>query len=322
MSLDRKDAGEKFWANTELVEKALLPYLDAESTKTLAGVHDLTLKILGKSYAWDKLIKRAFLLDVEPGFERDRLSAAGFLAEIIRMAKLSRQDIDWREMEMELLHAICRSCATSDEHSVICVNCSCLEIHHVSFLGFLILETVEAKLETAEQNVLKVVSHSLLLESVLYALSARVLRQDERVEQFVFARMDCNNRNSAKSWAVLVNQTNTILDPECDCTGAYKWWMTWQVFVTVIGQLGAEGWAAVRSVVERISSAGVTNIFVDSGKTEMGQGSREDMEAIWKVISLWTVHCDEISTQFDRRGKSEQESQEVLRQILLFAAST
>ena len=49
---------------------------------------------------------------------------------------------------------------------------------------------------------------------------------------------------------------------------------------------------------------------------EMAQGSREDMEAIWKVSALWTVHCDEISTHFDRRGKSEQESQEELRMLL------
>ena len=319
MSLDKQDAGEKFWANTELVEKVLLPYLDAESTKNLAKAHDLTLKILGKAFAWDKLVNRAFPLDVESGIVGDNLSLAGFLAEIVSMAKsskLPRQDIDWREMEMDLLHALCKIYANSNEHSVICVNCSCLKVHHVSFLGFLILEKVEAQLESAEQSVLKVVSHRLLEEPVLHALSARVLRQDARVEEFVLAHVYCNNKNSAKSWAVLVNQTNIILDPECDCTGTYKWWMTWQMSVTVTGQVEAEGWAAVRSIAERISTAGVTNIFVDSGRTEMAQGSREDMEAIWKVSALWTVHCDEISTHFDRMGKSEQESQEELRMLL------
>ena len=191
MSLEECDAGEKFWANTELVEKLLLPYLDAGSTKSLAKAHGLTLKILGKAIAWDKLIKRAFPVDHEAGIVRDDVSLGGFLAEIVSIAKssnLPRQDIDWRQMEKDLLHGICRRFANSDEHSMISVSCSCLEeTHQVSLLGFLILEKVEAKLESVEQNVLKVVSHRLLEEPVLHALSTRVLRQQERVEEFVFA---------------------------------------------------------------------------------------------------------------------------------------
>ena len=76
----------------------LLPYLDAESTKNLAKAHGLTLKILGKAFAWDKLVNRAFPLDVESGIVRDDVSLAGFLSEIVSMAKsskLPRQDINW-----------------------------------------------------------------------------------------------------------------------------------------------------------------------------------------------------------------------------------
>ena len=91
----------------------------------------------------------------------------------------------------------------------------------------------------------------------------------------MLAHVYCNNKNSARSWAVLVNQTNIILDPECDCTGAYKWWMTWQMFVTVKGLVGAEGWAAVRSIAERISTAGVTNIFCGFWKDRNGPGPGE-----------------------------------------------
>ena len=293
MSLEECDAGEKFWANTELVEKLLLPYLDAGSTKSLAKAHGLTLKILGKAIAWDKLIKRAFPVDHEAGIVRDDVSLGGFLAEIVSIAissNLPRRDIDWRQMEKDLLHGICKRFANSDEHSMISVSCSCLEeTHQVSLLGFLILEKVEAKLESVEQNVLKVVSHRLLEEPILHALSARVLRQDERVEEFVFGHVHCNNRSSAEAWGVLVNQSNTISAPECDCTGAYKWWIASQMSVTVKGEIGAEGWEAVRNVTERISTSGVTYIFVDTGRTEMSQGRREDMEAIRQVASFWTV---------------------------------
>ena len=328
MSLDKQDAGGKFWANAELVEKVLLPCLDTESTKNLAKAHGFTLKILGKEFAWDKLVNRAFPLDVESGIVRDNVSLAVFLSEIVSMAKsskLPRQDTNWGEMELALLHALCKIYANTDEHSGIYVNCSCLKVHHVSFMGFLILEKVEAKLESAEQKVLKVVSHRLLEEPLLHALCARVLRQDARVEEFFLAHVCCNNKKSAKSWAVLVNETNNILDPECDCTGVYKWWVYWQMSVTIKGDIGAEGWAAVRSIAERISAAGVTNIFVDSGRIEMAQGSRGDMEAIWKVAALWTVDRDSGRGQWtvdggqgrgQWSGKSEQESQEELRMFL------
>ena len=139
MALKENNAQEKFWASAELVEKILLPYLDAESTKNLAKAHGLTLTILGKAFAWDKLVNRTFSLDVESEIVRDNVSLAEFLCGIVSMAKsskLPRQDIDWKEMELVLLHALCKIYANTNEHSGIYVNCSCHKIHHVSSLGF------------------------------------------------------------------------------------------------------------------------------------------------------------------------------------------
>ena len=46
-----------FCATPELMQKLLL-FLDAVSTWNLAEAHDLTFKILGKAFSWDKLVKR------------------------------------------------------------------------------------------------------------------------------------------------------------------------------------------------------------------------------------------------------------------------
>ena len=105
-------------------------------------------------------------------------------------------------------------------------------------------------------------------------------------------------------------------DPECDCTGVYKWWISPKTSLSVKGEIGPEGWAAVRSVATRISTVGASDIFVDSGNAEMAQGRREDVEAIWKVASTWTVHFGEESSSFCKTGMSEQEWMKRLRLLL------
>ena len=53
------DAEKEFWGTPELVENLIL-YLDLASIKQLAESHKLTRKILGKTFTWNKLIKRIF----------------------------------------------------------------------------------------------------------------------------------------------------------------------------------------------------------------------------------------------------------------------
>ena len=175
-------------------------------------------------------------------------------------------------MERVLLHGICKRFPGS----LVTVSCSCLETHVVSTWGFLLLEEVEAKLESVEQNVLRVVAEGWLMnqtleEPLLSALSTRVLRQHDMVEELFFGMVVCNNKNSAESWATLVEKSNAFSAP-----GNY--------FMVCINEgIGADGWAAIRRIVERLSTAGVTSIWVASGGKAMAEGRREDVEAISKV---------------------------------------
>ena len=62
MASEKQSAEKKFWRTRELVENALLPFLDLESVEQLAKAHDLTVEILGKTFTWNKLVKRTFPL--------------------------------------------------------------------------------------------------------------------------------------------------------------------------------------------------------------------------------------------------------------------
>ena len=124
MSFTEDDAVQKFWATPELIEKLLLPFLDAGSTKHLAEAHGLTLEVLGKAFSWDKLIKRTFPVDHEAGIvlESENLKAR-FLAESVSMTKNSNSAemaLNWPQMERVLLHGICKTFPGS----VVTVSCS------------------------------------------------------------------------------------------------------------------------------------------------------------------------------------------------------
>ena len=296
MSFTEDDAVQKFWATPELIEKLLLPFLDAGSTKHLAEAHGLTLEVLGKAFSWDKLIKRTFPADHEAGIilESEKRKTR-FLAEIVSMTKNSnaaQMASTWPQMERVLLHSICkrypanRAAFLMPGPPLITVSCSCLETHRVSTWGFLLLEEVEVKLESVEQNVLRVVGEGRmkrLKEPLFNALSARVLRQHDMVEELVIREIDCNNKNSAEAWATLVEKS-------IDFCGTLN--------IIAGERIGGDGWAAIRRIAERLSTAGATFTHVRSERKAMGEGRREDIEAIWKVAFLW----DGSNHQHDRAG--------------------
>ena len=302
MSFSKDDAVQKFWATPELIETLLLPFLDAGSTKHLAEAHGLTLQVLGKTLSWDKLIKRTFPV-AGILLESEQLKAK-FLAEIVSMTKHSnsaQMASNWPQMERVLLHGICERFPASGpllscHLPLVVVSCSCLETHQVSSQGFLLLEEVEAKLESVEQNVLRVVAEGKqdghiyryrLKEPLLSALSDRVLRQPDMVEELVVRGLVCNNHNSAEAWATLVEKSNAFSALAWGGEGIGDWGLR------VGERIGADGWAAIRRVAERLSTVGETHIHVASDRKAMGEGRREDIEAIWQAASTWEVNSNE-----------------------------
>ena len=288
-----EDSAEwKFWRTPELVDK-LLTFLDAGSTKLLAESHDLTLQILGQAFNWDKLTKRTFpvgedfdLVEDADTFLASEKSKTGFLVDILRMIKGAQQP----QLKKDLLHAICKRFPGEPavekiwkQKPFIDVSCSsCLETHQVSSWGFLLLVHLEAKLGSEEMNVLRVAAGDLK-EPLLSSLTQKVLRQEEKVEEVKVAQVCLNSKESAEAWATLVEKSQETIG------------IVWAgLDIDVKEDIGAEGWAAIRRAVvdllpPQLRRCAVHNCTIVSEMDATGSGKKEDMMAIWEVITNWSV---------------------------------
>ena len=300
-------AERKFWRTPELVE-SLLPFFDLESTKQIAAIHPLTLKLLGNAHIFKKLIKRTFheedkhRVEELPVEETDsvlasEMSKASGLADILSL--IGGGGGQMADLEKDLLHTLCKKFPSTENYSVL-LSCSCLQIHPVSLQGFVLLETVEAKLESVEQ-VVKVVLHgnTLMEESILAALGSRVLRQPEKVIALeTFMRTEealeicCKNKELSEAWASLLEHTGQLVVP--------------RVLQNIEGEIGEEGWSAIRRAVEHLSEAGVGQIGVRTRRTAMRAARRDDLKAIWKIACFWAV-SSEMGDQADIVFKEDKD---------------
>ena len=306
MATGKNSAERKFWRTPELVDK-LLTFLDAGSTKLLAESHHLTLQILGEAFNWDKLMKRTFpvgVLRVGGNFDskvqgdiflESEKSKAGFLVDILRMIKGSHQP----QLKKDLLHAICRRFPGDPVEQIwkqtplVDVTCSCLENHQVSSWGFLLLVHLEEKLDSEEMSVLKVAAGDLK-EPLLITLSSRVFSQKEKVKEVKVAQVSLKSKEAAEGWASLVEKSQTTVGGPSG------------LGIHVKEDIGAEGWAAVRMVVEFLVRASMntgTYCTIVSERDATGAGRKEDMMAIWEVITNWSVKHNGRYGDFDEYAR-------------------
>ena len=271
-----------------MVEK-LLPFLDLESTKQLAKAHELTLLILGKAFIWNKLAKRTFpvdenfdLVEEEDTFLASEKSKAGILVELLGMIKGAQQP----QLKEDLVHAIVDRFPAEPVEQIwkqkpfVEVSCSCLETHQVSSWGFLILVDLEAKLGSEELRSVLRVAAADLKEPLLSALSQRALLQEEKVKEVRLTKVSCNNQEGAEAWAVLVEQSQTVVGGPS------------LLQIIVEEEIGAGGWSAIRRAVElgpRWGGSRRSSCTILSGRDATGSGKKEDMMAIWEIISNWSV---------------------------------
>ena len=304
MSFISKDGAErKFWRSPELVE-TLLPFLDSVSTKRLTESHQLTLQLLGKPIIWGKLVKRTFPVDEKfdsarkaPPMASEKAKARS-LAGILSLEANAAQP---RQLEKALLHAICRRFPhISGPHSnwvnltSSCFHMTCdmsCEIYQVSSWGFLVLEEVGAIWSSADLGILNVDSHGLK-EPFLSALSSRAITQHKKVEQLEYDYVTLNSVKSVESWATLMEQSETMPNDELD--------------IYVEDEIGTGGWATIQRELERLSATRVMQISVISDRKAMGAGRKEDMRAIWKLVSAyWIVKSGDGVVNFDKGDGGE-----------------
>ena len=275
----------------ELVER-LLQYLDLESIKHLTKSHELTRHILGKDFVWKNLIKRHFpedvkirldlewspmLLEGDAHLANDRPKAR-HLAEILGLIKSSKGS----QPELDLLHAVCDRYPVLDGSldagrwfHFVNVRCpACMKTHQVSPWGFVLLEEIQATLGEQSTPRLEVdLVHSSLSGPFLMALSSMATRQQGMEMQILPYVMVCDSRESAEA---IANLAHAIL-----AQGSYS--------IDVEGKIGAEGWAAIRRVVEHLAD-GTAEIWMDKiNRKTMASGATDDLKAIWGRVSFWNV---------------------------------
>ena len=199
MQAEQREAETKFWETPELVEK-LFSILDLQSTLSLARV--INKEILKRSMTpkvWDSLVKQSFddsyddSLDYELDFasvgcKKQTLTVAQKLASILKIMKTPKT------LLLDTLDVICERHPPgirgilrrgfSDQLQMICPRHT--DPHIISTWGFILLEKMEASLQTREQSIKSIELRrgsdpgwSIMSARLLSAIGSRLSRQKE-----------------------------------------------------------------------------------------------------------------------------------------------
>ena len=146
---EQREAEAKFWATPELVEKQF-SILDLDSTLSLALVMNKEILKRGMTpKVWSGLVRESFLISLSDDLDLDdTLDVVQKLATILKIMKTPKA------LLLDALHVICERLPPRNSTDQLQVNCpSHTEPHSVSGWGFILLEEMEAALQTTEQSI-------------------------------------------------------------------------------------------------------------------------------------------------------------------------
>ena len=294
MSCLKRGSEQKFWTTPELIE-ALLPFLDAPSTKCLAEIHPLFLNIVQGVTVWKKLLKRSFPDSTSNSWLSEKtLKPLKFkvesLALILKMADGTKDP----PLELDLLHILCTMFPVRGGHidpKFVNLSCSCHKNHRVSPLGFMLLETAEGILGTAEQTLMKVhaTGPGLVESGLIMGLSSRADRQESEFIVECFG-VRCSSKKQAHALSSLVKNS--------------KWWVHLR-FIEVNKGIEKEGWGEMRRAIHGLYTRNPgLDFHIDSTREAMVEGERTELRAIWEDMvrhgarSYWEVKHEDYNDGF------------------------
>ena len=173
-----------------------------------------------------------------------------------------------------------------NNRKLVDVGCPCGQTHTVSFLGFLLLKEVGSRMQERILSVERVKPLNFLSDPILTALSSLVADQEGMVKKLDVGSLYCENKETAEAIATLVEQSETVMQ---DVDSSY---------ILILGEIQAEGWAAIRRAVEHLSAAFGKDVRLDSERGSMIAGGKEDLKAIWDNVGSWRVQSDDEEDQF------------------------
>ena len=284
MAASGPEAEEKFWKTPELVE-GLLPHLDPPSTLELAKVHPLTSGILQGISDWNRFIRRSCPFP-PPNSPTSSLTLTEQMVTKLRPIIGIMELIGGPQSHLlALLDVICERFTPRNNdidqsggpEYYIKVTCPCHEFHHVSALGFVLLEFVEAALGSSEQQLGSVFVYSIE-GSLTSALKSRMLRQEWMVSQVEAHFYSCDTQDEAEALPTLVQHTEEF--------GFRR--------LVIGGAIAEGGWAALAEALRLLpplvldeggpnDPRGFQALVVRSKHLMVG-GRREDVRSVWDAL--------------------------------------
>ena len=142
-----------------------------------------------------------------------------------------------------------------------------MEIHKVSFPGFLILgKEVEGPLGSTVQSIERVSCKYNLHEPFLSALSNRISRQQRLVSMVSVGRdFEINSKRDVLAFRTLLQAEEVTM-----------------VNLKIEGEIGEEGWKMVATAMK--TRPGVVSCTVWTSKEVLEDGRKEDIKDIWEAV--------------------------------------
>jgi len=291
--MSANEAEKKFWKSPELLE-GLLPFLDPPSILELAKVHPLTTGVIQSTYNWSRLIRRSCPHPTEIIGLEQKLAKMGPIIGILKMMGSPQFHL------LALLDIICKRFTPCDDPSgdpyspkydCFKVTCPNHEVHHVSTLGFMLLELVEGAVGSSDQKV-EWINIMSIKGPFIPALKSRAMRQEREIRWIDTFAYHCQTQNDAEAFLTLAQ-----------CTKEFG-------FRTLVisGEIREQGWAALAEALKLLSPLvldtynpddfdgddydgdgglpplrGVQSLIVGD-RNFLLDGRREDWRAVWDAL--------------------------------------
>ena len=277
-------AERKFWSSPDHVEK-LLPFLDAFSTLNLAQAqaqanpkkHPMITEILIGTSNWAKFIKRTCpdLANLGIWNIGEKKAEMRPIIEVLKLLGKPQAHL------LKLLHLLLDKLPTvTFLYNKITVTCPGHEAHSMSWLGFCLLEEVEAAMGSSEQKIESIggVGGWLSIEEPwLSALNSRLLRQEGVIKiKTKILKFSCSNLNHAVAVHNLVRSSERFLTDFSS--------------LVISGPIGWAGWAELAQASQLPQFSGFRQIILRGGRDLVLEGRREDVRALWDATGEWYVH--------------------------------
>ena len=276
----REDAAIlQFWAMPELV-RFLLPYLDLESTASLAHSKVMDISVLQGTIDWDKLIRRKQALDGLVGLAE----AVETLVGILKLMEERTTSL------LDLLDLICEKSYAPPmmerrtEVQIVCPRHP--ESRVIQFHHFQLLEEIESAFGSTLQSVEFVKDESgtdPFQSDKLASLSSRLSRQQQKMNAFHGCMIDIQNKESAEDFRRIMQN--------CE-----EFKVSHSLGIDKIGQ---EGWEAVAEGL-RLHPGVVWEL--QTSKKDMDGGNRDDLRKIYDSLDTtgtWSIIDGNMKRQMD-----------------------